>query len=137
MSNYFAFLKKVERSFTQHMRVLMPLIHIYYPQREGNVALSLEKLTESISAATGIPEERVWAFCHATDEVLARHPLWRDTATPAPFAQIFCRRSHSRACVENMVAALRESLAAMVSCDADKVFMQVIRVDDEDVFHVN
>ena len=53
-----------------------------------------------------------------------------------PLVRIFCWRSHTRERVENMVIAVRSALAAALGCGVSTVFVQRIRVNDEEVFNV-
>lgn len=112
----------------------MPIIHIHHRYAEGNVASLLQKICEEVSSAASIPPDKVWALWHPVDPSLAWRPDWIGDQKGGPIVRIFCRRSHSLERVKSIVAAVRSILAAGLGCEVSTVFVQVIRVDDEEVF---
>jgi len=54
-----------------------------------------------------------------------------------PIVRVFCRRSHGRDRVQAAMQTLRTSLARELRCSPSMVFVQVVRVDDEEVLNVS
>ncbi|AHI76721.1 hypothetical protein [Burkholderia thailandensis] len=114
----------------------MPVIHILHRHTGDGVSSLLQQICEAVCAATDIPLDKVWAFWHPVDPALAWRADWYREPRGGPVVRIFCRRSHSAARVQGIVAAVRSTLAAALGCGFSTVFVQVIRVEDEEVFSV-
>jgi len=114
----------------------MPTIHILHPHAGDDVRPVLRDLCADMSAAAGLPADKVWAFWHPIEASMAWCPNWNGEPRGGPVVRIFCRRSHAAEKVRTIVEILRSSLAAALGCGASTVFVQVIRVDDEEVFNV-
>ena len=114
----------------------MPTIHVMHHSTGDNVKALLRQLCEGISEAAGITPDKVWAFWHPVDPSCAWRADWNNDGSGGPLVRIFCRRSHSREKVGRIVFATRSILAAVLGCEVSRVFVQVMRVDDEEVFSV-
>jgi hypothetical protein len=114
----------------------MPLIHVLHQTTGDGVASLLQRVCREVSVEADIPPDKVWAFWHHIDASMACRPDWKGDFRGGPVVRIFCRRSHSRDRVQAIVAAVRSSLAEGLDCEILTVFVQVIRVDDEEVFNV-
>lgn len=115
----------------------MPVIHILHQSTAHQVAPLLQQVCAEVTARTDIPSDKVWAFWHHIDPALAWRPDWNSDPQGGPLVRIFCRRSHSRERVQHIALAVRSALAAGLGCGILTVFIQVIRVDDEEVFSVS
>ncbi|WP_323119911.1 hypothetical protein [Burkholderia alba] len=114
----------------------MPVIHIFHRQTDDAAAPPLQAVCEAVSAAADIPPDKVWALWHPVAPAMAWRADWNEAPGGGPVVRIFCRRSHSKARVLSIVAAVRSTLGAALGCAASTVFVQIIRVDDEEVFSV-
>jgi hypothetical protein len=113
----------------------MPLIHVFHNSQSINDQIALCSICEHVASKTNIPSERVWLLWHHIDEALVRHPHWVRGQVCPPIVRIFCRASHPSRIISAMVAAVRDSLGSVIGCAASAIFVQVIRVADEDVYN--
>lgn len=118
----------------------MPTIHIYHPEAMpaagGDVSAVLQSTCAAVSASAGLPADKVWAFWHVTPLAQSCRTDWRADTVQGPLVRMFCKRSHSPERVQRIMRCLRDSLAGSLGCAPGKVFVQVIRVDDEEVLNV-
>ncbi len=114
----------------------MPVIHVYHPRVAVPMREVLSRLCAQVAANADLPADKVWALSHVVEDGMCSRPDWDGSGSQGPIVRVFCRRSHSRRRVESIVAASRATLAESLSCAVGRVFVQVIRVDDEDVFNI-
>ncbi|MDT8997719.1 hypothetical protein RQP53_00355 [Paucibacter sp. APW11] len=115
----------------------MPTIHILHPYDGEQVATILQTVCANVSAVAGLPIDKVWAFWHPVNLAMARRPDWHAGQQCGPMVRMFCRRSHPQDKVHLIMERLRETLATALECGVSSVFIQVIRVNDEEVFNVS
>jgi len=114
----------------------MPTIHIYHPCAGNEVAAILQTVCKAVSAGAALPQDKVWAFWHTTPLAQACRPDWRADGAVGPMVRMFCKRGHSPERVQLIMQLLRDSLARALNCAPGQVFVQVIRVNDEEVLNV-
>ncbi|WP_261383534.1 MULTISPECIES: hypothetical protein [unclassified Burkholderia] len=110
------------------------MLHRHTPDDANAI---LRRVCETVSAAADIPPDKVWVFWHPLEPALTWRADWNDDPRAGPIVRIFCRRSHAAERVQRIVATVRESLGAALACAVTSIFVQVIRVEDEEVFNVS
>jgi len=115
----------------------MPTIHILHHTTKENVAQLLQQVCEGVSDSAGLAPDKVWAFWHPIAPSLAWRADWNGGQQGGPLVRIFCRRGHSREKVQQIVLTVRSILSTGLGCGISTVFVQVLRVDDEEVFNVS
>lgn len=96
----------------------------------------LSRIRDRGAAAVGVPSERLWVLWHEVDRAHVCRPDWSIDHDAGPIVRVFCRRSHPRPRVDALLRSLRQSLSLELSCPERSVFVQAVRVDDEDVINV-
>lgn len=114
----------------------MPVIHIHHHTIPADVPRLLRRVCSEGSLAVGVAIERIWALWHETTRAAVCRPDWEGDSPGGPIVRVFCRRSHPGPKVHALMRALRSSLSAELGCPETSVFVQVVRVDDEDVLNV-
>ena len=115
----------------------MPVIHVYHHSSPPDVTASLTRLCRDGAQAIDVPLERIWALWHDAPRAAVCRPDWNRDEPRGPIVRVFCRRSHARDRVRALMHSLRETLSAELECAPTSVFIQVLRVDDEDVLNVD
>lgn len=118
----------------------MPTIHIYHPSSGdaagGEVTVILQAICAAVCTHAALPQDKVWAFWHNTPLSNACRPDWQPDHVLGPLVRVFCKRGHSPERVQLIMQVLRDSLSRVLGCAPGKVFVQVIRVNDEEVLNV-
>jgi hypothetical protein len=115
----------------------MPVIHVFHSS-EGLVVRDILRVAcDDVARAIEAPSGNVWGLWHHVDREMAHRPDWDDDPGRGPIVRVFCRRSHPAARAQAMVRALRKSLGDALGCATTSIFVQIIRVDDEEVFSVS
>lgn len=114
----------------------MPIIHIFHHSPNTDIPRSLRRVCHDGSAAIGVPLDRIWALWHEVERATVCRPDWDDGSNQGPIVRIYCRRSHPGTKVLALMHTLRKSLSEELGCSETSVFVQVIRVDDEDILNV-
>lgn len=94
----------------------------------------LATLARVAAAAIGVPPTKAWVIWRELGEA----ELFIAGRGEQPWAAAFvtCRRSHSRTGVAALVDAVRAELGRALELDKERVFAQVRRVDDEEVWEI-
>ncbi len=114
----------------------MPVIHIFHHGGGIESYRMLARVCADAAAVLDVPATKVWAMWHPVDKQMVHRPDWDASDKPGPIVRLFCRRSHSTARVQALMQGLRNGLADELGCTATSIFVQVVRVDDEEVLNV-
>lgn len=115
----------------------MPVIHIFHQGGGFQVRKILRDVCADVAQTLEVPVTKVWALWHPVDREMFHRPDWDEDPGRGPIVRVFCRRSHAATRVQAMMQTLRNSLSVALGCGTTSIFVQVIRVDDEEVINVS
>lgn len=114
----------------------MPVIHVFHHDDGAQARATLARMCAEVAAALEVPEDKVWGLWHPVSRAMVHRPDWDKASDRGPIVRVFCRRSHGGARVQALMQAVRASLGGALGCSPTSVFVQVVRVDDEEVLNV-
>jgi len=113
----------------------MPVIHVFHGDC-AQAGATLARMCTEVALTLEVPVNKVWGLWHPVSPAMVHRPDWDSASDRGPIVRVFCRRSHPRARVLALMQAVRTSLGGALGCPPASVFVQVIRVDDEEVLNV-
>lgn len=114
----------------------MPVIHVFHRVPCEGAHDMLRAMCTEVARAADLPLSKVWGLWHRSEAMAAFRADWEERDDAGPIVRVFCRRSHTAERVQAIMHSVRRSLASSLGAPPAGVFVQVVRVDDEEVLHV-